>query len=215
MKDKLWFFGAYNRTSRTDDRTVIGVLTAPGSPSVGTVIPLDTTRDLFAGKLTWSLSPNHTITGSVFGDPGQRVGPIFNAVSGPESTWNGTQKVGSTDFVGRYDGTFGNSFLVRAMYGLHKEKTTQDGAGKTIAQLINQTVTPNTTSNGWGYFQDQNVQSRRGEGRPHQVRGRARVQVRRRLRADEHQQRELPGWRGPAHLQAARPARSTTATGTT
>jgi len=145
VKDKLWFFGSYNRTSRTDERTVIGTLTSPGSPSVGTVIPLDTTRDLFAGKLTWSLSPNHTITGSVFGDPGQRVGPIFN-ISGPQSTWSGTEKIGSTDVVGRYDGTFGNSLLVRAMYGLHKEKDLYDGAGKTVAQLIDQTVTPNSTS---------------------------------------------------------------------
>ncbi len=130
------------------------MLTSPGSPSVGTVIPLDTTRDLFAGKLTWSLSPNHTITGSVFGDPGQRVGPIFN-ISGPESTWNGTEKIGSTDMVARYDGTFGNSFLVRAMYGHHQEKDNFSGAGKSIAQQIDQTVTPNATADGWGFFQDQ------------------------------------------------------------
>jgi hypothetical protein len=154
LKDKLWFFGAYNRTSRTDEREVIGVLTSPGSPSVGSVIPLDTTRDLFAGKLTWSLSPNHTITGSVFGDPGQRVGPIFN-ISGPQSTWNGTEKIGSTDMVARYDGTYGNSFLVRAMYGHHQEKDNFSGAGKSIAQQIDQTVTPNATADGWGFFQDQ------------------------------------------------------------
>ena len=35
VKDKLWFFGSYNRTSRTDDRTVIGELTSPGSPPSG------------------------------------------------------------------------------------------------------------------------------------------------------------------------------------
>ena len=33
VKDKLWFFGAYNRTNRTDNYTVIRPLSAPGSPA--------------------------------------------------------------------------------------------------------------------------------------------------------------------------------------
>jgi outer membrane receptor for Fe3+-dicitrate len=155
VKDKVWFFGAYNRTNRTDNVTVVRQLSTPGSPGPGSVVPRDTTRDLFAGKLTWSLSPNHTITGSVFGDPGEITGPVFT-IAGPSITWDGVNKIGSTDFVGRYDGTLSDSFLVRAMYGLHKEKSTIDGAGKSIPQLIDQTVSPNSVANGFGFFQDQN-----------------------------------------------------------
>jgi len=154
VKDKLWFFGAYNRTNRTDDSTVIRQLTSPGSPSIGSVIPRDTKRDLFAGKLTWSLSPNHTITGSVFGDPGTISGNVFG-IAGPEVTWKGERKVGSTDLVARYDGTFGSSFLIRAMYGTHREKDEYAGAGRNVAQIIDQTVVPNALSNGFGFFQDQ------------------------------------------------------------
>jgi len=154
IKDKLWFFGAYNRTNRTDDVTVIRALSAPGSPAINSVISRDTTRDLFAAKLTWSLSPNHTLTASAFGDPGQIKGPVFT-IAGPEVTWNGTRDVGSTDFVGRYDGTISSSFLVRAMYGLHREKDQYGGAGRGTAQLIDQTVSPTTVANGFGFFQDQ------------------------------------------------------------
>ncbi len=154
VKDKLWFFGAYNRTNRTDNVSVIRTLTSPGSPSVGSQIPRDTTRDLVAGKLTWSLSSNHSITASVFGDPGEISGPIF-AIAGPEVTWNGVRSIGSTDYVTRYDGTFSSSFLIRAMYGRHQETDKFDGAGKTVAQLIDQTVVPNTTANGFGFNQDQ------------------------------------------------------------
>lgn len=155
LKDKVWFFGAYNRTNRTDNVSVIRALAAPGSPSIGSAIARDTTRNLFAGKLTWSLSPNHTITASAFGDPGEITGPVFN-VSGPQVTWDGVRKTGGTDLVGRYDGTFGNSFLVRAMYGRHTEDDTTDGPGKSVAQLIDQTVVPNTTANGFTFHQDQN-----------------------------------------------------------
>ncbi len=154
VKDKLWFFGAYNRTNRTDDISVIRQLSTPGSPVPGSVIARDTKRDLFAGKLTWSLSPNHNITGSIFGDPGEITGPVFT-VAGPAITWDGVNKIGSTDMVARYDGTFSNTFLIRAMYGRHQEESTIDGAGKSIPQLINQTVSPTSVANGFGFHQDQ------------------------------------------------------------
>jgi len=160
VKDKVWFFGAYNRTNRTDESTVIRLLTSPGSPSVGTAIPRETKRDLFAGKLTWSLNPNHTITASAFGDPGTISGPVFTAggqpvISGPEITWNGERSIGSTDIVARYDGTFSNTFLIRAMYGLHREKDKFAGAGRDVAQIVDQTVSPTALSNGFTFFQDQ------------------------------------------------------------
>ncbi len=154
LKDKVWFFGAYNRTKRTDESTLIRALTSPGAPTVGSVIPRETVRNLFATKLTWKLNANHTITGSAFGDPGDIQGNIFN-IAGPEVTWKGTRKVGSTDFVARYDGTVGSSFLIRATIGKHQESDKFDGPGRSVAQLIDQTVTPNAASNGFGFFQDQ------------------------------------------------------------
>ena len=55
MKDKLWFFGAYDRVDQRDEATIIRPLTSPGSPSLGSTVPADLTKNLFAGKLTWKL----------------------------------------------------------------------------------------------------------------------------------------------------------------
>jgi outer membrane receptor for Fe3+-dicitrate len=155
VKDKLWFFGAYNRVSQTNSSTVIHEITAPGTPAVGSVIPTKITTDLFAGKLTWKLTANHTITASLFGDPNTTDGAIFN-ISGTQDTWKGTLDQGSTDYVARYDGVLSNSFMVRAQYGRHKDKVIPGGSGRDIAQSINATVTPNALTGGFGFFSDEN-----------------------------------------------------------
>ena len=51
VRDKLWFFAAYNRTNQTERTTVIRNIEAPGAPGVGSEIPLDLDQHLFAGKL--------------------------------------------------------------------------------------------------------------------------------------------------------------------
>jgi outer membrane receptor protein involved in Fe transport len=154
VKDKLWFFGAYNRVNQQVDTTVIRQLTSPGSPSIGAVVPRKINRDLFAGKLTWRLNADNTLTGSIFGDPSKSDGDQF-AISGPPSTWQGTQDTGSTDITARYDGTFGSSFLVRAMYGKHKEKSVLGGPGASTIRFIDATVSPNAISGGFGAYDNQ------------------------------------------------------------
>jgi hypothetical protein len=161
VKDSLWFFGAYNRVSQTDNTTIIQDLGVPGSPALGSVVPTTINHNLFSAKLTWKLTANHTFTASVFGDPGTTNGAIFSTVetphviSGPPSTWQGTLDTGATDYVGRYDGVLGNTFMIRAQYGRHKETSIPGGSGTSIAQLRDQTVSPNVRSGGFGFFSDE------------------------------------------------------------
>ena len=91
----------------------------------------------------------------MFGDPDTIDGRVFN-IAGPEVTWNGTLDVGATDGVARYDGSLSSSFLVRLMYGRHKEKSIFGGPGANAA-LLDQTVVPNTLANGFGGFQNQDL----------------------------------------------------------
>ena len=153
LRDRLWFFGAYNRTFRRDETEVIRELTAPGSPEIGSRIPADNTTDLWAGKLTWKVSQNHTLTGSLNGDPTKREGNVF-AIGGPESTWSGERTRGGTAGVLRYDGVFARDFLVRALVGRAKETDEFGGAGKTIPRFIDQTVTPTANTGGFTFHQD-------------------------------------------------------------
>ena len=54
---------------------------------------------------------------------------------------------------------------------------------RAVAQLIDQTVVPNSVANGFGFFTGPGLLARRRQARPDQVRGPPRAQVRRRLRS--------------------------------
>jgi hypothetical protein len=153
-RDKVWFFGAYDRVQRRDEATVIRTLTAPGSPTVGSVVPLDRTSNLYSAKLTYKASQNHTLVYSMFGDPNSRVGNVF-AVSGPPSTWQGTRDDGGLDMVGRYEGVFGGRTMLQVQGAQHREKTQYGGAGSATARLSDQTVSPTQNSGGFGGFNNQ------------------------------------------------------------
>ena len=154
LKDKLWFFGAYDRTASRDQRTIIRPLSAPGSPAVGSEVPSDVTTDNYAAKLTWRASDNHSIWVSTNGEPSTRDGYIF-AIAGPASTWQGTLERGAPNVNLHYDGVFGSSLLVRGIVGRDREKTTYGGAGSSTPQFIDATVTPNTATGGFGGYTNQ------------------------------------------------------------
>lgn len=153
VKDKLWFFGAYDGINERQNRTIIRALTAPGAPGVGSVIPADIIRQTFAGKVTYNVAQNQSIVGSLNGDPTTRDGAIFN-IAGPESTYSGELETGGIDGVVRYNGVFRNTWLAEGFYGRHNENVTYKGLGRSVPLLIDQTVTPNARSGGWGFFQE-------------------------------------------------------------
>ena len=153
LRDRLWFFGAYNRVSQRDETTVIRQLTSPGSPAIGDVVPVTINRDLYAVKLT-ARAGNNNFNFNLNGDPAKRDGNIF-AISGPPSTFSGQRKTGGLDIVGRYNSVFGSTFLVQALAARHQEKDNTFGDGRDIPLSVNATVTPAASSGGFGFFQDQ------------------------------------------------------------
>jgi Carboxypeptidase regulatory-like domain/TonB dependent receptor-like, beta-barrel len=154
VKDKLWFFGAYDHINQKDETTVIRTISSVGAPGIGSVIPADIDTDLYAAKLTGKIGTGHTVNVSFTGDPSTRDGNVF-AISGPPSTFTGTRDSGALDVAGRYNGVFGSTFLLAATIARHKEKDEFGGAGRDTAQIINNTVSPAATSGGFGFFQDQ------------------------------------------------------------
>ncbi|MEA2328127.1 MAG: hypothetical protein QOE68_3086, partial [Thermoanaerobaculia bacterium] len=111
MKDRLWFFGAYDKVSETDLSTRISTpLIVNGCPEctipVGGSQTTTVKRDLYAAKLSLALTSSQLFNFSVLGDPSSFSGAVL-ALAGPPSTWQGQQKIGGNDFVGRYSGVFG------------------------------------------------------------------------------------------------------------
>ena len=124
LKDRIWFFGAYDRVARDQDYSRI-LQRNYNSSGVATSVYGDgtdqTRTDQYSGKLTFRLGESNTISASVFGDPGTFSGRQ-TTLAGPDSAVIYDSKQGGTDFTAKWDGLFGTQFLVQAQYGHHEEK---------------------------------------------------------------------------------------------
>jgi hypothetical protein len=122
-----------------------------GPPEViGTKTDLTSTSNLYAGKLTWRVSDQHTLIGTVFGDPTNDAGAI-GPVLGPPTTYIGTVSVGGTDLGARYEGILSSKWLVNGQFGYHRENvsTLPGPGGDVIAYVDNRGDVP-VASGGFG-----------------------------------------------------------------
>ncbi len=144
LKDRLWFFAAYDHVKNTDQRQVTQ------GPEAGTITDLDTSSNLYSGKVTWTINSSNTFIGTVFGDPTDDTGAV-GPVIGPPTTYNGTVTVGGTDFGGRYQGTFSSKWLATAQFGYHRENVdTLPGPGGNQIYYVDNTGDVLTASGGFG-----------------------------------------------------------------
>jgi hypothetical protein len=138
LKDRLWFFGAYDRVDNTQDNTL------PEGPRAGEVARSKSTRDLASGKLTFKLTQNQTFTGTLFLDPRDDTGAIndsTHSLNGDPLTYDGKKSFGGTDAALRYEGLFGGTWLFTLQGARHKEKNDvgpASAAGDVIQYLDNQ-----------------------------------------------------------------------------
>jgi len=125
MKDKLWFFGAFNPQRRTNN-----YLTQTFRQPVDNQV----TTPFYAGKLTWALNQNNVFTFSTFGDftkvKGFIVGPIqgptpANATTGfgndPEA-FTGTLESGGHNYAVRLNSTITPNWIGEFNFGLHLQR---------------------------------------------------------------------------------------------
>ena len=168
VKDKVWFFAAYDRVDNTNDLESLedfGNLGVPGAPFLGDSFADDTKRDLYAAKLTWMAHPSHTISGSLFGDPSTREGALGSLAS-PATHYNQSLETGAVDYVINYDGIFTSNVIGNLRIAQHQEESTVGGAGRDLVGFIDSSdpLGDGTTTWGWdgapgssgiGFFQDQ------------------------------------------------------------
>ncbi|MDL2717870.1 MAG: TonB-dependent receptor [Acidobacteriota bacterium] len=126
VKDRLWFFGAYDRVNQDQpyERTIAQTRNLAHTPVFAT--GGDTVRnDLYSGKLTFRLGESNTLAASVFGDPGSFSGRYSTTAVGAETANFVDRKIGGADFSLKYDGIFSTNFLVQAQYGFHQDKAAE------------------------------------------------------------------------------------------
>lgn len=147
IKDKLWFLIAFDRSDRSSTDKILTGVTAGSSASN------KSTRDLFAGKLTWRINENQSLVASFLGDPEELTGAVKPAL-GPEATYTGISKTGGTDYSLRYE-ISGADWFGQAQLSRHQEtnSTLPSGAGANVVQLTDQTLGGAVTG-GFGRFDE-------------------------------------------------------------
>ena len=140
MRDRIWFFGAYNPSRRETD---IG----EASPLLGdaaTTFEQETTS--YAGKLTFAVTTNHNIVATAFGDPTTQEGWLIRGLTAPPAELgaaNRKAEIGSDNLNLRYNGILSQSWLIEANIGRHSRDNTLEPnteIGRTIPRQIDETV---------------------------------------------------------------------------
>jgi hypothetical protein len=158
VKDKLFFFGAFNPQYQTLTRIAPDNLNADGSNR----FPLRALGDVdrkrrilsYAGKLTWQAGPNHRFDVTAFGDPSHGdVGPQRTIALKAQVP----SKFSELDFYGgyneaiRYDGIIKTNWLIEASasyaYTNFKELPSVDEN-----DVSDRTVVPFRETGGIGYY---------------------------------------------------------------
>jgi outer membrane receptor protein involved in Fe transport len=135
MKDKLWFFGAFNPQKRTN--YFLG-------QSTRTPFENDVTTPFYAGKLTWGINQNNTLTLSTFGDftkiegfqinQNGSLGGSSNGFGADPNSFLGTTESGGHNYVGRLNSTITPTWIGEFTFGMHFQRFNRTPTGDFINQ---------------------------------------------------------------------------------
>jgi hypothetical protein len=138
LKDRLWFFAAYDRvqTPAKVSRYVSSVL-VPNTMQ----FPLDSTDNLYSGKLTWNVGTGTTLVATVFSDPTVNSGAgaadpsqgrfTTRLISNPDpGTWEATRRIGGTDYSLRGNQLFGSAALLSLQGARHEDRYELEPSGE-------------------------------------------------------------------------------------
>jgi outer membrane receptor protein involved in Fe transport len=141
LKDKLWFFAAYDRVSNNQDQKVTKDFSPFGGPPEGKVYVASETKQLWSAKFTWRPGANHSLVVSAFGDPERNEGSLPGyELNGEESTFLGTFDTGGSDAMVHYQGVLGAHAVVDAQASHHSMNYTTSGAGSSTPRVSDRTT---------------------------------------------------------------------------
>ena len=143
LKDRLWFFGAYDRIESATNRI------PQAGPVAGRGFILDRTSDTYSGKLTWNISRGSTLVASTLADPEKSVGPINLPAATSPLTYSGNRYMGARDYSVRLNQLFGSLGILTLQYSRHKDRhQTKVPEEADIPRVTDQTVQGITVPSG-------------------------------------------------------------------
>jgi len=118
MRDRLWFFGAYDGVRNSVDNSL------PQGPHAGDIVASDSRRNLGSAKLTYNLGSSQSLVATFLQDPRVDTGAINDSnhsLNGDPSTYLGRQDFGGRDYALRYDGSFMSKWIASLQVARHGE----------------------------------------------------------------------------------------------
>ncbi|MCA1577920.1 MAG: carboxypeptidase regulatory-like domain-containing protein [Acidobacteria bacterium] len=115
VKDKLFFFGAFNPQRRRNF-----FLTQTFLQDVENEV----TTPFYAGKITWTPNQSHQFTFSTFGDFTKQEGHLFgfSGFGANPASFRGTTETGGSNYAFRLNSTFTPNFIGEFSAGLHFQR---------------------------------------------------------------------------------------------
>ena len=115
IKDKLWFFGAFNPQFRKNYSLTQTFLTE---------VENEVKTPFYAGKITWGPTINHTLNFSTFGDFTTQEGHLFGftGFGADPRSFRGKLETGGSNYAARLNSTFTPSFIGEFSAGLHFQR---------------------------------------------------------------------------------------------
>jgi len=163
VKDRLWFFAAYDYVDNEANQEVLEDFSdyIVDGTTYGEEFPTTTNSDLWALKLTWRISANHSLSGSGFGDPTKNDGVIAGAsLAATPLHFTGLVETGGTNYALNYDGIFGQNVVISARAAQHNETNTTTGDGFDVAGWYDYTDPIGDGTRVWGWDADGNAHQR-------------------------------------------------------
>ena len=115
VKDKLWFFGAFNPQKRKNH-----FLTQTFRQEVENEI----TTPFYSGKLTWAINQQNVFTFSTFGDYTKQEGHIFalNGFGANPASFRGEVQTGGSNYAARLNSNITPTWIGEFSFGLHLQR---------------------------------------------------------------------------------------------
>ncbi len=128
LKDKLWFFTA----GRDIELAASDQLETPGQPQASLPFPTTDSETRLEGKLTWSVTPSHRLSGSYIDVDREQTNYAFFAPYDDRHIVDG-RELPLTGYSGNYNGVFTENFFAELQYS--KREFTFVGGGGTDPTL--------------------------------------------------------------------------------
>ena len=143
IKDKVWFFGAYDRVQVNRN---IQTLDVNNRETFGNEYPNAIVQNKYAGKLTLNLTSGTSVVGTVFSDAQTLEGALQVPLSNNPATYAGRLDVGGPDYGARLSQLLGSFGIFTFQYAQHQDRYATKPVGSDRPGIRDCTGSPDGSS---------------------------------------------------------------------